>query len=167
MRLFTPDGDPVELGMLAETRVVVQLVRYFGCLPCQQYLRELDRRSGELAEVGIRAVAIGGSADYQARWLRDTGVSMPLLLDPAGEFRAAVGLGDLSLRQMAAPRGLRAYASAVLSGVPIRRPTADLRRSPGIAVLDRDLDLRWTHEGGALGDYPPLDAVMGQARAHG
>lgn len=50
MRLFTPDGDPVELGMLAKTPVVVQLVRYFGCLPCQQYLCELDRRSGELTD---------------------------------------------------------------------------------------------------------------------
>lgn len=165
MVLRTPDGDPVELGTLAGSTVVVQLVRYFGCLPCQQYLRDLDRRAGELAPVGARAVAIGGSADYQARWLHETGVSMPLLLDPDGAFRKAVGLGDLTLRQLMAPRGMRAYLSAVRAGVPIRRPTDDLRRSPGIAILDRDLRVRWTYEGGALGDYPQLDEVFGRVRS--
>ena len=165
MTLLTPDGAEVELGTLAGSTIVVQLVRYFGCLPCQQYLRALHRRSDELAVLGARPVAVGGSADYQARWLRETGVSMPLLLDPAGEFREAVGLGDLTLRQLVAPRGLRAYLSAVVSGVPIRKPTADLRRSPGIAILGPDLDIRWTHEGGALGDYPSLDVVLDQVRS--
>ena len=55
-------------------------------------------------------------------------------------------LGDLSARQMLSPVGLRRYAAAALSGVPIRRPTEDVMRSPGIAILDADLVLRTVEE---------------------
>lgn len=165
--LSTPDGAVASLADLAGPTLVVQLVRYFGCLPCQVYLRAMDGRADELSAVGVRPLAIGGSAAHQARWLRDTGVSMPLLLVPQQQFRAWVGLGDLSARQMLSPAGLRRYAAAALSGVPNRRPTEDVMRAPGIAILDADLVLRWSYEGSSLGDYPPLDTVLRHARALG
>jgi len=161
--LLTPDGGPASLSAFDGTPLVIQLVRYFGCLPCQAYLRELDARAGEFAALRVAVVAVGGSADYQARWLRDTGVTMPLLLDPAQRLRDAVGFGSLSGRQLMAPRGLRSYAAAVLSGIRPQRITGDMMRSPGIAILDADHELRWTYEGAALGDYPPLDEVLDAA----
>lgn len=60
---------------------------------------------------------------------------------------------------------MRSYASAVLSGVRPRRPTSDITKSPGIAILDAVLAVRWKYEGTALGDYPPLHAVL-EAAAH-
>jgi peroxiredoxin len=161
--LLTPDGEPASLAAFAGDALVIQLVRYFGCLPCQVYLRSLDARQGELAAMGVRAVAVGGSADYQARWLRETGVTMPLLLDPEQRLRAQVGMGSLSARQLLAPRGVRAYLGAVAAGVRPRRPTLDATRSPGIAVTDRRHAVRWSHEGAALGDYPPLGLVLDAA----
>ena len=165
MTLFTPDGRSVMLDEYAGAVLVVQFVRYFGCLPCQVYLRDLDERSGELAALGARAIAVGGSADYQARWLRDGGIAIPLLLDPDQRFRERVGFGDLSGRQLLSFRSMRNYLSAILAGVRPKRPTADAKRSPGIAVFDAGLDLRWTHEGTALGDYPPLEAVLAAVRS--
>jgi hypothetical protein len=167
LALLTPDGAPVRLDDFAGATLVVQLVRYFGCLPCQVYLRSLDRRADALAAVGARAIAIGGSADYQARWLRDSGITMPLLLDPPGLFREWAGLGNLGRRQMLAPRGIRSYLSAVASGVRPRRPTVDVMRSPGIVILDADLALGWVHEGTALGDYPSLEVVIALAASVG
>jgi peroxiredoxin len=161
--LLTPDGEPVTLAAFRGTPLVVQFVRYFGCLPCQAYLRALDERTDELAAAGVRPIAVGGSADYQARWLRDTGVRMPLLLDPDQRLRDAVGFGSLSGRQLMAPRGLRTYAAAVLSGIRPQRITGDVRRSPGIAILDTSIEVRWTYEGTALGDYPSLDEVTAAA----
>lgn len=158
--LLTPSGEPLTLGVDAGPLLVVQFVRYFGCLPCQVYLRELDARASDLALVGARAIAVGGSADYQARWLYETGVRMPLFLDPGQELRRAVGFGDLTRRQLFAPRGMRNYASALLSGVRPQRPTSDMTKSPGIAILDAALAVRWTYEGTALGDYPPLETVL-------
>lgn len=158
--LLTPDGEPASLDAFTGTPLVIQFVRYFGCLPCQAYLRALDERAGDLAAIGVKPIAVGGSADYQARWLRDGGVTMPLLLDPAQRLRDAVGFGSLSGRQLVAPRGLRSYAAAVLSGIRPQRITGDMMRSPGVAILDSTHDLRWTYEGAALGDYPSLDEVF-------
>ncbi len=81
--LHDPAGETVTLGSVLSHRLtVVQLVRYFGCLPCQEWLLGLNAAAGRLADRDIGAVAIGGSADYQAIWLRDEkGVRLPLLLD--------------------------------------------------------------------------------------
>jgi len=72
LSLSTPDGASVSLGeVLTRPLTVVQLVRYFGCLPCQEWLINLDRVAGELARKEVGAIAIGGSAGYQAVWLRE------------------------------------------------------------------------------------------------
>lgn len=168
--LQTPDGEPASLAAFAGEALVIQLVRYFGCLPCQVYLRSLDAREADLARLGVRAVAVGGSADYQARWLQETGVTMPLLLDPAQRVRDLVGLENLSARQLLAPRGVRSYLGAVAAGVRPRRPTRDAMRSPGIAIADRAHVVRWVYRGTALGDYPPIELVIeaaGLVHGHG
>jgi len=84
LTVITPEGDPVPVANPVTGRLlVVQLVRYFGCLPCQDWLLQLDQLAPSLSECGVSAAAIGGSADYQARWLRDEqGVGVPLFLDP-------------------------------------------------------------------------------------
>lgn len=158
--LLTASGRTTTLAVYSGRTLVVQLVRYFGCLPCQEYLRELDRRKAELEAMGAVAVAVGSSADYQARQLRESGIAMPLLLDPDGGLRNWLGFTDLTMRQMAAPSGIRSYLAAMRSGLRPRVPTRDLMKSPGIAIFDADLRLLWMHEGGRLGDYPPIHALL-------
>lgn len=160
--LLTPDGAPRALGEVATGRLlVIQLVRYFGCLPCQEWLIGLDGATDALGSSGASAVAIGGSADYQARWLRDTrGVRMPLLLDPEHRVRDATGTGGALGLRLAHPRGLLAYAAALGRGMPVQRLTRDTVRSPGVVILDASLTVRWVHRGRRIGDYPPLDAVL-------
>ncbi len=157
---ITPHGEPDTLAHYAGPLLVVQLVRYFGCLPCQRYLEDLDGRAPELQALGARAVAIGGSADYQARWLLERGVKMPLLLDPEQRFREWAGMGDLSPRQAMSLTGMRNYVGAILAGYGLQRPTQDRQKSPGVVVLSGSLDLVWSYEGTALGDYPPVDALI-------
>lgn len=162
LSLDDPAGGSVRLGDLAHDGwLVIQLVRYFGCLPCQEWLIALDRAAADLDARGARPVAVGGSADYQARWLRDSrGVTMPLLLDPNQALRAAVGAGaNLGLR-LADPRGLAAYVGALRRGAQPQRITRDTVRSPAVVILDRSLRLRWAHVGSRIGDYPPLAVVL-------
>ncbi len=165
--LLKPGGELARLGDLAEGEwLVIQLVRYFGCLPCQEWLIALDAAAPNLAAQGIRAAAIGGSADYQARWLRDDrGVQMPLLLDPGHGLRDALGAGAPLGARLADPRGLAAYAGALARGVRPQRITSDTVRRPGVVILDGDLTVRWTHVGRRIGDYPPLGDVLEVVRS--
>lgn len=158
--LTDPDGNPTTLGAFSADPLVVILVRYFGCLPCQEFVRDLD---GELDRFcsGARVIAVGGSADHQARWLRDTkGVDMPLLLDPDQAVRAVAGVGDLSVRQMSSLGGASNYAKLLVRGFRPQVPTADATKAPGIVVFDADFDVTWVHRGEMLGDYPTVDDLI-------
>ncbi len=62
LQLADPEGRPVTFGeALIADLTVVQLVRYFGCLPCQEWLVELDR-----------AVPGLGAGDWQSAVPRTT-----------------------------------------------------------------------------------------------
>lgn len=160
--LKTPTGDDVALSTLAGRPVAVQLVRYFGCLPCQQYLQEFSAQCERFAEQGVQSICVGGSADYQARWLAENGIEIPMLLDPDQDFREAVGFGDIGwnlLHPGGAVRYLRAFGKG-------RRPmkiTSDTTKTPGAVVLDADLKIAWRYEGRTLGDYPELDEFFSEA----
>lgn len=161
LELRSPEGEPVPLrDVLAFELSVVQLVRYFGCLPCQEWLVELDRHAGELARGGVGAAAVGGSADYQAVWLREErGVSIPLLLDPDREFRAAVDASRPLGWRMADPRGAAAYVRSLTHGYRPQSVTHDTVRSPAVVVLDSAGIVRWRFVGTRIGHYPTLDEV--------
>lgn len=158
MSLLDPEGRPVPLGsVLRHPRTVVQLVRYFGCLPCQEWLLELDAAAAGLAARGVGAVAVGGSADYQARWLREEkGVRLPLLLDPEHRLRDAVGAGRALGWRLADLRGATAYARSLRRGLRPQAVTRDTVRSPGVVVLDSRGAVIHRHVGRRIGDYPPL-----------
>ena len=106
-------------------------------------------------------IAVGGSTDHQARWLRDTkGVGMPLLLDRDQRVRSLVGLGDLTTRQLTRAGGWANYARAIGSGFRPQMPTEHARSAPGIAVFDSALEPLWVHRGEMMGDYPPIDELI-------
>ncbi len=161
--LLTPDGAPATASDLVTAELnVVQLVRYFGCLPCQEYLVELAAAGPDLATRGASVSAVAGSADYQARWLRDErGVAAPLYLDRDGRFRDAVGAGrNLGVRLLD-PRGAAAYVRSLRHGFRPQAVTHDTVRSPGVVILDRDLRVRWRYVGKRIGDYPSVAQVTG------
>lgn len=158
--LCDPDGEPVSFSDLAADPLVVILVRYFGCLPCQAFVQDVDAALERFPD-GARVIAVGGSADYQARWLRDTkGVRMPILLDPAQHVRSLAELGNLSSRQLLSPRGGANYLRALRRGLRPQRVTRDTVRSPGVALFAPNLEVAWIYEGARLGDYPSVDEFV-------
>lgn len=161
LELFSPEGNPTPVrDVLAHDLTVIQLVRYFGCLPCQEWLVELDDISGRLNTRNVGTAAIGGSADYQAKWLRDErGITTPLLVDPHQKFREAIDASaPLGLR-MLDPRGAVAYGRSLKHGYRPQSVTKDTVRSPGVVILDRGGDVRWRFIGRRIGHYPTLGEV--------
>lgn len=158
LQLTDPDGHSVTFGdKLTAELTVVQLVRYFGCLPCQEWLVELDQA---VPGLGAGGMAVGGSADYQAQWLRDErGVTLPLLLDPTHAIRQAVGAQKPIGVGLLAPRGAAAYARSLRKGYRPQKITRDTIRTPGVVVVDGAGEVRWSYVGTRIGDYPSLDDV--------
>jgi hypothetical protein len=163
LSLINPDGSPARLGdHLEQPLTVVQLVRYFGCLPCQEWLVDLDGARDRLAEWGAAAIAVGGSADYQATYLQaERGVAMPLLLDPEQSFRNYVeGASRPMGWRLANPKGAAAYVGSLTKGFKPQKITRDTVRSPGVVILDRSGAVVWSYIGTRIGDYPPIEELL-------
>ena len=163
LTLIHADASTSELGeLLNQDLTVVQLVRYFGCLPCKAYLAELADRYPEIAARGAGVLVVGGSADYQQQHLAKKGYPFPLMLDPEHHLRRAAGLSTLTLWEWLNPGGLWHYVKALFAGQPISKITRDTDKSPGVLILNRSGDIVWAHEGHFFGDYPPIDQVLTQ-----
>jgi hypothetical protein len=160
----TFDGERVALGTLVDRPTILVIPRYYGCLPCRDYLRRLSERLDEVTGAGDAALGVSVGAAHQARWLiEEQGVRFPLLVDPDRRIYEALELPRrwwVSLN----PRGWLTYARALLRGNRKGR-IIEPNQLPGLAVLDADANAVWVHRGRALGDYPKLERVLAELQA--
>lgn len=131
-------------------------------MPCQDHLSQLWAARDQLRAKGALPIGVAGSAAYQAEWLAtDVVPGMTLLLDPDQTLRREVDFGNLTTRQVLFDReGAAAYLRALRRGARQKKITSDTVRSPGLVILDTDLEVRWSHEGRRLGDYPSIPTIM-------
>lgn len=166
--LGTADAGTTTLGaLLTQPVTIVQLVRYYGCLPCQEWAVEASGIQQELAAEGVGVVAVAGGADYQAAYLRDErGVTIPLLLDPEQRVREAVGAMKSIGLGIVDPRSGFAYLKSMKRGYRQRDlPPKDSMRSPGVVILDQAGTVLWSHIGTYVGDYPTVAETAAKARS--
>jgi hypothetical protein len=153
------EGSKVRLGDIVDRPTIVVIPRYYGCLPCRDYLRQVSERYQEVEAAGGQAVGVSGGAEHQARWLmEERGIRFPLLLDPDRQLYEAIALPRrwwVSLN----PRGWWNYARAIARGSR-QGKIIEPNQLPGLALLDANADAVWVHRGNALGDYPPLADVL-------
>lgn len=157
------DGHEVRLSELLDRPVVVALVRYYGCMPCKAFLRELDEARPELERIGVGVVGVGGAADYQARRMMMTeGIGFPLLLDPGLHLYEALDVRHIRWWKLLSPITWRKYLRAARRARQ-GRITGHPLRAPGLAILDPDGTIRFLHRGSTLGDYPPMSRILAAA----
>ncbi len=154
-----PDGEQVPIGELVEGPTILVIPRYYGCLPCRDYLQQVSSRYEQVEAAGGAAIGISVGSDKQARWLREErGIAFPLLVDPERRLHEALELPRkwwVGLN----PRGWATYAKALSRGER-QGAILDPNQLPGLALLDSTATARTVYRGRALGDYPPLDEVL-------
>jgi hypothetical protein len=155
----TAAGEPVTLGEFVDRPTILVIPRYYGCLPCRDYLRRLSERLDQVEARGGAALAVSAGADYQARWLtEEQGVRFPLLVDPDRRVHTAL---ELPRRWWVGlnPRGWWNYGRALARGNRQGR-IIEPNQLPGLALLDAKARAVWVHRGRALGDYPSIELVL-------
>ncbi len=136
-------------------------------MPCLEFLAQLREHNDTFSARGAAVIAVGGAADYQAQRLQDDGHPFPLLLDPDGVLRRALGIEtQLSRKEMMSRASIKNYVSAMRHQRQGRISRTHAEDRPAIAILDANLRLTWGHIGKALGDYPPIDPIIAAVPTH-
>lgn len=162
--LSAHDGSPARIGDLVERPTIVVIPRYYGCMPCRDYLRQVSDRYDEIERADGAALGVSVGADYQASWLIEKyGISFPLLVDPERRLYDALELGR-KLSVALNPRGWARYARAIARGNRQGKIIEPIQQ-PGLALLGAGAEVEWVHRGRTVGDYPPLDEVIERLRA--
>lgn len=163
IQVQTAEGDPVRFGDLVDRPTILVIPRYYGCLPCRDYLSQVSARLEAVDASGGGALAVSVGADYQARWLSEKrGIRFPLLVDPDRRVLDALQL-PRKWWVVLNPRGWMNYGRAIVRGNRQGR-IIDPIQLPGLALLDASANAVWIHRGRALGDYPKLDDVLVELR---
>ncbi len=162
LALARVDGTPVMLSELVRGPTIVPIVRYYGCMPCRDFLLALDELRDQAHDAGVGIVGVGRAADYQARHLMESSVAYELVLDPDQLLYRALDLRRFGWWKMFDPRTWRNYLRA-LRRARQGRITNHPLQSPGVVVLDTDLRIVYLHRGATIGDYPPATEVLGHA----
>jgi peroxiredoxin len=156
------DGNPVALGDLLDRPLAVPLVRYYGCMPCRDFLVQLNEARPALDAVGVGVVGVGGAADYQARHLMGHGIGFRLLLDPDHQLYEALDVRRIHWWMLLMPTTWWKYLRAARRARQ-GRITAHPLQAPGFVILDTDRTVRFLYRGRTLGDYPPVSDVVAAA----
>lgn len=166
IELARVDGSPVRLSELLEGPTIVPIVRYYGCMPCRDYLLALEELRDEAAAAGVGIIGVGRAADYQARHLMGTAVGYELVLDPDQKLYDALSLHRFPWWMMLHPKTWRNYLRAfrrARQGSITNHPL----QSSGVVVLDKNRRILALHRGRTLGDYPPARDMLDIAAARG
>lgn len=160
LELEDVDGNVRRLGDVAPGRpLVLVLVRYYGCMPCRDYLGQVEAARDEIERMGFGVVGIGVAADYQAKALMDGGIGYDLLLDAGRAIFDALSLGRFPWWRLTAPTTWLKYLRAA-KGARQGRITGHPLQSPGLAVLDPTGESLFVHRGKTLGDYPSIERLL-------
>lgn len=164
LRVRDTAGAEVRLGDVVQAPTILVIPRYYGCLPCRDYLRQVSERLDEIQELGAAALGVSVGTDQQARWLiEERGIRFPLLVDPDRSVYDAL---ELPRRWWVGlnPKGWWNYAGAIARGSRQGR-IVEPNQVPGLALLNPSAEAVWIHRGRALGDYPKLDRVLDELGA--
>lgn len=163
--LVRADGTPVRLSEVVRGPTIVPIVRYYGCMPCRNFLLALEEQRQGADRDDISMVGVGKAAGYQAEWLMSSGgIGYELLVDPDENIYRALELGHFPWWKMLAPTTIRNYLRA-LRRARQGRITNHPLQAPGVVALDENLRLTYVHRGATLGDYPPANEVIDAVRA--
>ncbi|MDW3177795.1 MAG: AhpC/TSA family protein [Acidimicrobiia bacterium] len=125
----------------------------------------MRERQDELDQFNVRLLGVATREAYQAQKLTEDGFGVELFLDPDDQIRRLLGSAErFEWWRLFHPIGAKAYVQAVRQAKRFDPIWTEATQRPGLVLIDRDLNLRWSRVGARIGDYPSADEVIGAVR---
>ncbi len=160
-------GESLRLSDLRGKPVWLAFYRYAACPLCNLRVRDVIRHHGELAERGLKVLAIFQSdTETMAEYVGKQDAPFPLLSDPEQGAYATYGVGA-SLAAYVHPRAGAKLVTAMRAGFMIGKMDGTKTRVPADFLIDADGVVVERYDGRDIGDHIPLEEVYTFVDAHG
>ena len=114
----------------------------------------------QIEALDTTVIVVATGAAWQAERLMAEGMPFECLVDPAANLYRALGIGRVGIGEWLRPSTIRRYVTAFRRGSRQGRITGDWRRLSGVALVDTDRTVRWTHLATGVGHYPTIGTVI-------
>ena len=94
-------------------------------------------------------------------YVRETGLSWPLLIDQNKKLYQAYGMLTAGLLDIWGPRTLWLYLREILHGHFPQKSAGDVRQRGGDVLIDPAGQVRLHHIGRGPADRPPVETILG------
>ena len=129
---------------------------------------QLQQARDELARLEIQPLVVTFEGpDAARRYLDETGLRWPLLVDTDRRLYAAYGMHKARLRHLWGFATMRAYGREAVRGRFPRMPRADTAQQGGDVLIDATGAVRLHHVGSGPADRPLVATVLAARVARG
>lgn len=116
-------------------------------------------------QAGADLVLVGlGSVAESAEFAREQELTFPLIADPEGRLYTAFGLRKASIASLLSPALIAKGVSALSRGYGVGRPIGDIRRLPGVFIIDTRGRIVFRHAAADASDHPDADTLLDRLR---
>jgi peroxiredoxin len=122
---------------------------------------QLHNAREQFKEKGFQVVLVGlGTAEQAGEFKEEFSLTFPIICDPQKELYRQFGLGRGGVSSLASPvvllRGMRAMARGYTPGIP----REDVMQMPGVFLIDKDGEIRYSYYSKDASDHPPVDSLL-------
>ena len=149
-------------SLWAEQPAVILFLRHFGCMFCQDHIKQAVALHGEFLEHGTKFYAIGhGTVEQAKAFVEANSVPFPVYCDPTKKiydlagFKRGFGIGLGSLRKARA---------LMKEGKRPGAPQGDPKQQGGALVILPGGDRVWSHRDKFVGDVADLRKMLSAVR---
>lgn len=116
----------------------------------------------KLEQLGVRvAVVTFDHSPLAKNYVKQTGLSWPLLLDEERKLYAAYGLERLDAWSIYGPASVWHYLQLIFRGRKIAKPGRDYRQAGGNVIVDPNGLIRFHHVSTSPHDRPAVEELLG------
>jgi len=125
------------------------------------HLSQLWEKEKILKEHNIRVAVVTFEEGYFAKkYVEETGVEWPLLIDEKRELYKAYGMLDASFWDIWGPKTWWIYFKEILAGHIPRKSSGDITQRGGDVLIDPDGVVRFHHVGSGPADRPSIESIL-------
>jgi peroxiredoxin len=127
---------------------------------------QLRQKITQFEQTGSRVVLVGmGTPEESAAFIKNAGVSFPMISDPKRQLYQAFGLKMAAVLELLSPALTFKALATMARGHSVGLPIGDIRQLPGVFIINTDGQIVYSHVASDAADHPDPEKILTALRA--